>query len=533
MLYNDHPTLIRININLEIGRKMKSIKSTKLCSWLIERKLMLFIIAVSFVAMVLPGAFVCATELATDEASQPALPAAEEQATPAAETEAIDEGVVIVTGEEEATTEEAVPATEAETSDEGVVIVTGDDSENATLTGTLTDINGNAISEDKEPYVMVAGIRLSLLDPVYEERIYLKNGATEFSISNVPGDMIKGLVTAGAKGFANEIFILPDSGIETPKDFKLNPGAQCTFVNEEEKLGEYKLCAGSNIKTRDGNTFALESDYGIGAGLPVFGIPVGGVFTETVDPYTSEYSLTYNYEDTTNGEKLHLIFEVVPESGYQFNYITINGELIPSEGYKVETTDGITIKPIFTERGKMIVGGIVKDKATGKVIEGAYGYIIGFDILTGEMYYSKMQETDEDGIFTFTDVPDGLKGVIVGGAPGHTTQPQYLSYYVPRTEFNLNPGVVCTIEAPEELSTVMIEAGSKIKIDGFDELTLPFAVDLGNDFPPLGFPKDGEMDFKGKGVVEYKFTHDDPQHSVKSLDLIIKAYPKSGFAFKN
>lgn len=181
----------------------------------------------------------------------------------------------------------------------------------------------------------------------------------------------------------------------------------------------------------------------------------------------------------------------------------------------------------------MEVGGIVKDKATGKAIEGAYGYIIGVNILTGEMYYSKMKKTDADGIFVFENVPDGLKGVIVGGAPGHTTQPQYLSYYVPRTEFNLNPGVVCTIDAPNELSTVMIEAGSKIKIDGFDEIVLPFPVDLGNEFPPLGFPNDGKMTFKEKGVVEYKFTHDDEEHSVKSLDLILKAYPKSGYGFKN
>lgn len=333
MLYNDLPTLIRIHINLEIGRKMKSIKSTKLCSWLIERKLMLFIIAVSFVAMVLPGAFVCATELATDEASQPALPAAEEQATPAAETEAIDEGVVIVTGEEEATTEEALPATEAEASDEGVVIVTGDDSEatpeetseteviveqeNGTVTGTVKLSTGSL--EGKDAYVQIAGVYTKLILPeVYSERVNVNADGT-FTINDVP-DGLSGIITAGAKGYSNQILAYPGKTENAPINFTLDVGSTCTFTKDKTKLGSYYLHDGSYFKPLNGDKIEYPSLIGssisLGTGMPDFGLPAGATITENLLLGT----ITYHYENADKSEIHHIILSAGPEKGYDFNY---------------------------------------------------------------------------------------------------------------------------------------------------------------------------------------------------------------------
>lgn len=319
MLYNDHPTLIRININLEIGRTMKSIKSTKLCSWLIERKLMLFVIAVSFVALALPGAFVFATELASDEASQPAIPATEEQANPASgdaeeqvnpvsEAEVIDEGVVIVTGDDEADTE-STESSEIENDEANIDTVT--------VTGTVKDTSGNVIPAAKHPYVQIALLG-SNFEP-FEDNVEVTNGS--FSIENVPSSVLSnyGLITAGADGYTNEILAYPGTPESTEFSFTLKTGVNCTFTNVEEQLGTYELCYGSYIKPNNGTKIELPflaSPVELGAGLPPFGIQPGAKFTENLLSGT----LTYYYKDNKTNEEFNLVFDATPESGYDFNY---------------------------------------------------------------------------------------------------------------------------------------------------------------------------------------------------------------------
>lgn len=189
--------------------------------------------------------------------------------------------------------------------------------ENATVTvtGTVKDASGNPIAADKKPYVQIA--LLVGLGEEFEQEVEVVNG--NFSIPNVPDSVFSnyGVITAGAIGYANEILAYPGSTPSTKFDFKLNTGINCTFVNESTKLKDYYLCTGSYMVPSNGSKIAIPLDIGLGAGLPSFGLPAGGIFTENIDTG----ALIYQYKGSGEvKEEFKFIFTAHPESGYQFNY---------------------------------------------------------------------------------------------------------------------------------------------------------------------------------------------------------------------
>ena len=58
---------------------------------------------------------------------------------------------------------------------------------------------------------------------------------------------------------------------------------------------------------------------------------------------------------------------------------------------------------------------------------------------------------------------------------------------------------------------------------------------MGSDLPPVGFANDetSVMDFKTKGIVNFKFDHGTTHSTVESVDVNLKAYGKTDYAFKN
>lgn len=185
----------------------------------------------------------------------------------------------------------------------------------------------------------------------------------------------------------------------------------------------------------------------------------------------------------------------------------------------------------------MSVSAVVKDKASGQPINKAFGYLLGFNLSSQEVYVSKSQETGEDGKFVFEEIPSGFQGVVIAGAAGHTSQMLYLSALYPRQEFNLNPGVLCTVDESDNFGGVVVKAGSSIKFtDIEDEFVFPFDIDLGNDLPKMGFPNTDETSklvFDDKGNINYSFVHDPETHNIHKMNLNLKVYGKEGYAFKN
>lgn len=405
---------------------------------------------------------------------------------------------------------------------------------NATITGSVLDSTGKAIPLANEPYVMIAGYDLLagsyILYPEVDE-----NG--KFTAKDVPTTLGLGIITAGAKGYANEILLLEGTSFT----FKLEVGCDTTFTNDEPKLDQYCLCGDSYVKLKGMSQKIYLKDFvdqiGLGAGLPVFGVKAGSTFTESSDHKT----LTYHYSSGPN-EEYNLVFRADPESGYKFNYWQINGMAVPTPCYTAVAGTDIIIDPYFTG-GEPPVPPVTTDvsatlydhdERTTPITEGGYAYIIGLRTTTGDLYLSDYGLTDSTGKFTIKDVPVDVFGVLIVGAPGYCNRGQlYSAEDYPATDFYLNKGVQCTVELPDTVSTVMLEKGSKINIsiDGKDygDLELDKDVDFGKYMLPFGMTSHGTFNFMDNGELNFSVEHNEV--TIKSLSATFKVVPKAGYVF--